>query len=127
MSWTYFLRHSGRLRTVTCAASTRDFQVFIFLFCRSWIALVSFRRERARMVFLPFLKFLMAHSARPDLRERRFVGNSFACARISSRYFRSTTRSYSRQVSSVGSRTPASAIIEKSAPPVQRVDASLPM
>src|SRR5438132_3273609 len=103
------------------------FNFFTFLFCRSWIALTSFRRERGLIVFFPFLKLLIAHSASPDLRERRFVENSFACARISSRYFRSTTRSYLRQVSSVGSRTPASAHIEKSAPPVQRVDASLPM
>src|SRR6266700_91246 len=99
----------------------------MLLFCRSWIALIIFRRERALIVFFPFLKFLMAHSASPDLRDRRFVENSFAAARISCRYFRSTTLSYSRQVSSVGSRTPASAIIEKSGPPVQRVDASLPM
>jgi hypothetical protein len=56
------------------------------LFCRSWMALVSFRRERALIVFLPFLKFRIAHSASPVLRERPFVVNSFAAVRISSRY-----------------------------------------
>jgi len=34
---------------------------------------------------------------------------------------------YSRQVSSAGSNDPASAIMDGSGPPAQRVDASLPM
>src|SRR5439155_14427633 len=93
---------------------------------RTWIALTSFRRERGLIVFFPFLKLLIAHSASLDWRERRLVENSFASARICSRYFASTTLSSSRKVSSVGSRTPASVIIERSGPPAQRVDASLP-
>src|SRR5579864_4780781 len=67
---------------------------FMPLFCRSWIALTSFRRERGLIVFFPFLKFLIAHSASAALRESLLVENSFACGRISSRYFASTTRSF---------------------------------
>ena len=52
------------------------------------------------------LKFI-AHSVSAALRESRFVENSFAAARISSKYFGSTIRSYSRQVSSIVSTTPA--------------------
>src|SRR5437763_16766438 len=102
------------------------FLILHFLFCRSWIALTSFRRERGLIVFFPFLKLLIAHSASLDWRERRLVENSFASARICSRYFASTTLSYSRKVSSVGSTIPASAIMERSRPPAHRVDASLP-
>lgn len=68
-------------------------------------------------MFFPFLKFLIAHSATLDLRERNFVENCLAAARISSRYFGSTTLSYSRKVSSIGSKFPASAIIDRSTPP----------
>src|SRR5579864_9667616 len=97
------------------------------LFSRSWIALFSFRRVRGLIVFFPFLKFLIAHSATLALRERSLVENCLAPARISSRYFGSTTLSYSRNVSFVGSRTPASVIMDRSGPLAQRVDASLPM
>ncbi len=102
-------------------------QFFMLAFCRSWIALVSFPSVRGLIVFLPLLKFLIAHSATLDLRERSFVENCWTPARISSRYFGSTTLSYSRKVSFTGSRTPASDIIDKSGPLAQRVDASLPM
>ena len=77
------------------------------------------------MLPFPFLKFLIVHSASLDRRARRFVENSFASARIWSRYFGSTTLSYSREVSSAGSRSPASANIDRSTPLAQRVDASL--
>ena len=40
-----------------------------FLFCRSWMAFVSFRKVRGLIVFFPFLKFLIAHLATPDSRE----------------------------------------------------------
>src|SRR5271165_3661484 len=91
-------------------------QFLVFLFCRSWIALVSFRRERGLMVFFPFLKLLTAHSASLARRERSLVANCFASALTSSRYFGSTTLSYSRKVSSRGSRVPASASMDRSAP-----------
>ena len=39
------------------------------LFCRSWIALFSFRKVRGLIVFFPFLKFMIAHLATPDRRE----------------------------------------------------------
>jgi hypothetical protein len=51
---------------------------------------ISFRRLRGLIVFFPYLKLLMAHSATVDWRERSFVENCFACARSSSRYFAST-------------------------------------
>jgi hypothetical protein len=54
-------------------------------------------------------------------------GKFFRCRPDFFQIFRSTTLSYSRQVSSISSRTPAWAIIEKSGPPVQRLDASFPM
>jgi hypothetical protein len=66
-----------------------------------------------------------AHSATRDCRDRSLVENSLACARISSKYFGSTTLSYSREVSSAGSRSPAN--IDRSTLLAQRVDASLPM
>ena len=98
-----------------------------FLFCRAWIAFVSFRKVRGLMTFFPFLKFRIAHSATLDRRERSFVENCFACARISSRYFSSTTLLYSRHVSSAGSSAPAAGNIDRSTPPAQRVDASFPI
>jgi hypothetical protein len=58
------------------------------------------------MVFFPFLKFLIAHSASLDWRDRRLVENCFASDRICSRYFGSTTLSYSRNVSWVASKAP---------------------
>ena len=57
-------------------------QFFSCLFCRPWIAFVSFRRVSGLIVFFPFLKCLIAHSATVDWRERSFVENCFACARI---------------------------------------------
>jgi hypothetical protein len=33
------------------------------------MALVSFRKVRGLMVFLPFVKFMIAHRATPDWRE----------------------------------------------------------
>jgi hypothetical protein len=75
-------------------------QFFMILFCRSWIATISFRSEPGLMLPFPFLKFRIVHSPSLDRRARRFVENSFACARISSRYFGSSTLAYSRQVSS---------------------------
>src|SRR6185369_2818351 len=89
--------------------------------------LISFLSERDLIVFSPFLKFLIAHSASPDWRERRLAENSLAFIRIWSRYLGSTTLSCSPKVSSVGSSAPASVIIERSGPLAQRVDASLPM
>ena len=79
------------------------------------------------MVFLSFLKFRIADLATPDWRERRLLENCFAAARMSSRYFAATTRSYSQQVSSAESSAPAFANMDGSGPPAQRVDASLPM
>jgi len=79
------------------------------------------------MVFFPFLKLRMAHSATLDRRERSLVEKCFASTRISSRYFASTTLEYSREVSCFGSRAPASAIMDRSGPLLQRGDASLPM
>ena len=55
------------------------------------MAVVSLRRLRGLMVFFPFLKLLMAHSAAPDLRARSFVEKCFAAARTSSRYLASAT------------------------------------
>jgi hypothetical protein len=45
-------------------------QFFTSLFCRSWIALVGFRKVRGLLVFLPFLNFRIAHSATLDWRDR---------------------------------------------------------
>jgi hypothetical protein len=59
------------------------------------------------MLPFPSLKFLIVHSPRLDRRARHFVENPFASARIWSRYFGSTTLSYSREVSSAGSRSSA--------------------
>jgi hypothetical protein len=56
------------------------------------MAFVSFRKVRGLIVFLPFLNFRIAHSATLDWRDRSLVENSLACARISSRYFGSTTQ-----------------------------------
>jgi len=75
------------------------------------------------MVFLPFLKFLIAHSATQALRERSLVENCLACARISSKYFGSTTLSYSRKVLSAGSSVPDSDIMDKSGPLAYHSDA----
>jgi hypothetical protein len=58
------------------------FQFFMLLFCRSWIALVSFRKVRSLMVFLPFLKFMIADLATPDRRESSLLENCFASLRI---------------------------------------------
>ena len=103
-----------------------DFSMGNSPFCKSWIARVSLRRERGLIEFFPFLKFRIAHSATQDVRERSLVENCLACTRMSSRYFASTTLSYSRNVSSNGFRASASAIIERSGPLAQRVDDSLP-
>jgi len=84
------------------------------------MAFVSFRNVRGLIVSLPFLKFMIADLATPDWRERRLVENCFACVRIWSRYFGSTTLSYSRQVSSAGSKVPASGIMDRSTPPAHR-------
>src|SRR5215831_14714968 len=91
------------------------------------MAIVSFRRVRGLMAFFPFLKCLIAHLATLDCRERRLVENCFAFARISSRNLASTTLSYPGNVSCLGSRAPASAIMDRSGPLPQRVEASLPM
>jgi len=48
----------------------------------AWIAFISFRNVRGLMVFLPFLKFMIALLATPDLRESTLLENCFACARI---------------------------------------------
>ena len=39
------------------ASLSLNCQFFMFLFWRSWVALVGFRRERGLMLFFPFLKF----------------------------------------------------------------------
>src|SRR5262252_7535250 len=88
-----------------------ELKFFMFLFCSSWMAMVSFRRVRGLMVFFPFLKCLIAHSATLDWRERSLVENCFASAPISSRYVASATLSYSRNVSCVGSRAPAAQLL----------------
>ena len=54
----------------------------IFLFCRSRMAFVSFRNVSGLMVFLPFLKFIIALLATPDRRESSLLENCFASARI---------------------------------------------
>ena len=59
------------------------------------------------MVPFPFLEFLIVHSVTRDCRKRSLVENCFARPRISSKYFASTTLSYSRKVPSTGSRVPA--------------------
>ena len=56
------------------------FHFHISLFCKLWIALTSFRKDRGLTVFFSFLKFLIAHSARAAFRERSFVENCFACS-----------------------------------------------
>ena len=61
----------------------------------------------------PCLKVSDRQSATLHLRERSFVENCLAAARISSRYFLPTTLSYSGKVSSIGSKVPDSANIEK--------------
>ena len=104
----------------------RHLTPFTFLFCKSWMALINFRRERGLTVFFPFLNILIVCSASLAWRDRRFVENCFASARTSSRYFGSTTLSYSRKVSSAGSSSPAAVNIDGSGPPPQRVDASFP-
>jgi hypothetical protein len=71
-------------------------QFLMFLFCSSWIAIVSFRRVRGLMVSFPFLNCLIAHLATLAFRERRLVENCFAWARIPSRYFASTTLTHTR-------------------------------
>src|ERR1700692_1463494 len=96
----------SRLRSLTSSHN-----VSAFLFCSSWIAFISLRKVRGMIVFFPFLKFRIAHLATLDCRERSLVENCFASVRICSRYFGSTTLSYSRQVSSAGSNAPASAIM----------------
>jgi hypothetical protein len=50
----------------------------MFLFCRSWIALTSFRRERGLMVFFPLLNLLIVSSASFARRDRHLVENCFA-------------------------------------------------
>jgi hypothetical protein len=51
------------------------------LFCKAWMAIVSFRKVRGLIVFLPFLKLLIALLATPDSQERRLLENCFACVR----------------------------------------------
>jgi hypothetical protein len=46
------------------------------------MAFVSFRKVRGLMVFLPFLKFMIADLATPDWRQRRLLENCCASARI---------------------------------------------
>ena len=45
------------------------------------MAFVSFRKVRGLIVFLPFLKLMIADRATPDWRERRLVENFVASAR----------------------------------------------
>jgi len=52
------------------------------LFCRRCMAFVSFRKVRGLIVFLPFLKFMIADLGTPDWSERRLLENSFASPRI---------------------------------------------
>jgi len=59
-----------------------SFQFCKFLFRRTWIAFVSFRNVRGLMVFLPFLKFMIAERAIPDLRDSSLLENCFAWVRI---------------------------------------------
>jgi hypothetical protein len=53
-------------------------QFLMFLFCRAWMAFVRFRRVRGLMLFLSFLKFIIARLAPPDRRESRLLENCFA-------------------------------------------------
>jgi hypothetical protein len=72
-----------RIHIANCGTSLPSLsQFFTSLFCRSWIALVSFRKVRGLMVFFPFLKFIIAHLATPDWRQRLLVENCFASIRI---------------------------------------------
>ena len=48
------------------------------LFCRAWMAFVSFRKVRGLTVFLPFLKFMIADLATPDWRQRRSQAKHFS-------------------------------------------------
>ena len=66
-----------------------------------------FRRLSGLIVFSPSCNALIAYSASLARREREALAeNCFACDRISSKYFGSTTF-HSREVSSAGSSSPA--------------------
>jgi hypothetical protein len=67
------------------------------LSCRSWTAFVSLRKVRGLIVFVPFLKFIVADLATRDRRESSLLETCFASVLIWSRYFGSTTLSYSRE------------------------------
>jgi len=45
----------------------------MLLFCRLWMAFVSFRKVRGLIVFLPLLKFMIADLAIPDWCQELFV------------------------------------------------------
>ena len=49
------------------------FDSLCFLFCRLWIAFVSFRKVRGLMVFFPFLKFMIAHSGNSGLAREQLI------------------------------------------------------
>jgi hypothetical protein len=76
------IEQDGKMDEEQSSQKPGQFQFFTFLFCRSWMALVSFRKVRGLMVFHPFLKFMIAHLAAPDRRASSLLENCFASARI---------------------------------------------
>src|ERR1039457_1391826 len=84
-------RQSSQVVKHPLCSFTSSHTLFCFLFCRSRMAFVSFRKVRVLIVFFPLLKLIIAHLATPDWRERRLVENCFPAARISPKYFASTT------------------------------------
>ena len=79
------------------------------------------------MVFLPFLKFLIAHSATLDLSREEFRGKLLGSCSDLIQIFRIHYPFVFTKRLIPGSRTPASDIMDRSGPLAQRVDASLPM
>jgi hypothetical protein len=86
---------TGRTFPVPTSTFFRSFrsQIFIFLFCRSWIALISLLRDRGLIVFFPLLKVLIAHSASLALRERCLVEKVFCFRSDLFQLFRITSKS----------------------------------
>src|SRR5262249_37143189 len=88
-----------------------------FPFCRSWIVLISLRMGTGLDGIFSVLEAPDGALGDSGLARQKSSGKLLACARISSRYRGSTTLAYSRKVSWVGSRTSASAIMDRSGPP----------
>ena len=85
--------------------------------CRSWMAFVSFRKVRGLIVFFPFLKFHDCAPGNSGLAREQLGRKLLRFCPDLIQIFRSTTLSYSRQVSSAGSSAPASANMDRSGRP----------